>query len=84
MGGSFIGRQLYRFMHSQITSMVKGQEDTPTAYLMQAMVREMPLRTMGMMGDGPFSRQMLEALLDMINGHNMRGLFSFIKAAIRK
>lgn len=84
MRGSFIGRQLYRFMEGQIGKMIDGQDGTPTAYLMQAMVREMPLRSMMMMGEGPFNRQMLEALLIMINGHFFKGLFAFVGAAFRK
>jgi beta-glucosidase len=84
MRESFIGRQLYSFMEGQIAKMIEGQEGTPTAYLMQAMVREMPLRSMLMMGEGPFNREMLIALLTMINGQFFKGLFSFIKAAIQK
>lgn len=84
MRGSFIARQLYNFMESQMAKMIEGQEGTPTAYLMQAMVQEMPLRSIMMMGNGPFNREMLNALLDMVNGHFFKGLFSFIGAAIRK
>ena len=84
MTGSFIGRQLYSFMDRQMAKMIAGQEGTPTAFLMEAMVREMPLRTMLMMGDGPLNREMLNSLLTMINGHYFKGLFSFIKAAIQK
>jgi beta-glucosidase len=84
MNESFIGRQLHSFMKGQIGKMIEGQEGTPTAYLMEAMVREMPLRSMLMMGDGPFNREMLEALLDMINGHFFKGLFAFVGAAFRK
>jgi beta-glucosidase len=84
MSASFIGRQLYSFMEGQINKMIAGQEGTPTAFLMEAMVREMPLRTMLMMGDGPLNREMLNALLTMINGNNFKGLFAFIKAVIQK
>ena len=83
MRESFIGRQLYRFMEGQFNKMIQGQEGTPTAYLMQAMLREMPLRSMLMMGEGPFNRQMLEALVIMINGHFFKGLFSLAGAVIR-
>ena len=64
--------------------MIAGQEGTPTAYLMQAMAREMPLRSMLMMGDGPLSRGMLDSLLVIINGDFFKGLFSFVRAALRK
>jgi beta-glucosidase len=84
MSASFIGRQLFSFMEGQIGKMIEGQEGTPTAFLMEAMVREMPLRSMLMMGEGPLNREMLNALLTMINGHNLKGLFSFIKAVIQK
>ncbi|MBK5109156.1 MAG: glycoside hydrolase family 3 C-terminal domain-containing protein, partial [Anaerolineales bacterium] len=84
MRESFIGRQLYSFMQGQIAKMIEGQEGTPTAYLMQAMVVEMPLRSMLMMGEGPFNREMLDALVVIINGHFFKGLFSFVKAILRK
>ncbi|MCJ7533962.1 MAG: glycoside hydrolase family 3 C-terminal domain-containing protein [Anaerolineales bacterium] len=84
MSASFIGRQLYRFMERQIAKMIVGQEDTPTAFLMEAMVCEMPLRSMLMMGDSPLNREMLDALLIMINGNTFKGLSAFIKAVIQK
>ncbi|MGB5846728.1 MAG: glycoside hydrolase family 3 C-terminal domain-containing protein [Anaerolineales bacterium] len=84
MSASFIGRQLYSFMERQIAKMIVGQEDTPTAFLMEAMVCEMPLRSMLMMGDSPLNREMLDALLIMINGNTFKGLSAFIKAVIQK
>ena len=84
MSASFIGRQLYRFMESQIAKMIVGQEDTPTAFLMEALVREMPLRSMLMMGDSPLNREMLDAMLIMINGNTFKGMSAFIKAVIQK
>jgi beta-glucosidase len=84
MRESFIGRQLYSFIQGQMEKMIAGQEGTPTAYLMQAMAREMPLRSMLMMGEGPFNREMLDALVVIINGHFFKGLFSFVRAALRK
>ena len=84
MSASFIGRQLYSFMERQIAKMIVGQEDTPTAFLMEAMVCEMPLRSMLMMGDSPLNREMLDALLIMINGNTFKGMSAFIKAVIQK
>jgi beta-glucosidase len=80
MNDSFIARQLYSVMRRQIAKMIAGQEGTPTALLMEAMVREMPMRSLLMMGDGPFTRETLDALLLMINGKILRGLTSFIGA----
>jgi len=79
MSSSFIGRQLYSMMKTQIKKMVKGMEDTPTALMMETMVDQMPLRGMLMMG-GSMNRDKLEALLLMINGHFFKGLSAFIQA----
>jgi beta-glucosidase len=79
MTGSFIGRQLYKMLSAQIAKMVKGKEDTPTGLLMLTMVKEMPLRSMLMMG-GPMNRPKLEALLLMLNGHFFKGLVALTRA----
>ena len=78
MSGSAIGRYLYKMLNDQIAKMVQGKEDTPTGKLMRAMVKEMPLRSMLMMG-GAMNRTKLEALLLMINGHLLKGLVAFLK-----
>ena len=84
MGNSFVARQLYKVMQKQIAKMVEGQEDTPTGIFMSAMVKEMPLRSMLMMGDGPLNRGQLEALLMMINGRFFKGLGAFLKVGKSK
>ena len=80
MRASFIARQLYSFMESQVSKRIKGREDTPTAYLMQSMLHEIPLRQMLMTDDSPFNRPMLEALLLIINGRFFKGLYQLIKS----
>ena len=82
MRATFIGRQLYSFLESQVRKRIKGREDTPTAYLMQSMLHEIPLRQMLMTDDSPFNRPMLEALLLIINGRFLKGLYSLIKSLI--
>jgi beta-glucosidase len=79
MSGSFIGRQLHKMMKNQIGKMVLGKEDTPMGMLMNAIIDEMPLRGMLMMG-GALNRSKLEALLMMINGSFFKGLAAFITA----
>lgn len=79
MSGSFIGKQLYKMVKNQIDKLFLEQADTPTGVLMQAMVQDMPLRSMMTFG-GPFDRKQLEALLLMINGRFWKGLVAFIKA----
>jgi beta-glucosidase len=84
MTDSFIARQIYNFLNRQMRQMIQDQEDTPTALLMEAMLREIPLRAMLMMGDGTFNCEMLDALLIMINGKFFRGVGALIKAMRNK
>ncbi len=84
MSDSFIGRQLFSFMEKQMAKRFHGQEGTPTALLMEAMTRELPLRSMLMVSDGPLTREMLDALLIMINGKLFKGIFLLIKAIVQR
>jgi beta-glucosidase len=79
MSGSFIGRRLFNMLKNEMDKMIKDKEDTPTGIMMAAMVQEMPLRSMLMMG-GSMNRDKLEALLLMINGHFFKGLLAFIRS----
>jgi beta-glucosidase len=83
MQDSFIGRQFYGMVKKQMGKMIAGQEGTPMALLMEAMFREMPLRGM-LMGNTPLTREMLEALLLMMNGRYFRGLLALIRSMVRR
>ncbi|MGC9394222.1 MAG: beta-glucosidase [Anaerolineae bacterium] len=83
MQDSFIGRQFAGMMKKQMEKMVVGKEDTPMALLMEAVFHEMPLRGM-LMGDSPLNREMLDALLLMMNGRFFKGLFAFVRAVLKK
>ncbi len=74
---SFIGRQLTNRMQRQISEMVKEDPDSPTAVLMNAMIKESPLRIMMMFGG--LTRDMLDALLLLLNGKYLRGLVGLLK-----
>lgn len=80
LNGSFIGKQLNGLMAKQMANMINGQEDTPTAVLMHSMAREAPLRTLLMMGNGDISRDMLDALVDILNGKTVHGAGDLLKA----
>ncbi|MBE2222206.1 MAG: glycoside hydrolase family 3 C-terminal domain-containing protein, partial [Anaerolineae bacterium] len=84
LNGTFIGRQLNNMMQKQMAKMIVGQEETPTAALMEAMGRQSPLRTMLMMGDGSVTRDMLDALLVMLNGKSIKGAGALLKAMRNK
>jgi beta-glucosidase len=80
MTDSFLARQLFSVLKKQIGKMIEGQEDSPIAILMDAMMREMPLRAMLMMDVG-IGRVKLEALVMMINGKFLKGLGAFFKGS---
>lgn len=84
LGDTFIGRQLMNVTRQQISKMIAGLEDTPTALLMHAMIKEMPLRGMLVFGGGVLNRAMLEALLVMINGKFLEGLAALLRAIAKK
>lgn len=84
LSGSLIGRQLIRMMNKQISKMIAGIEGTPTAMLMEAMIRELPLRGMLTFGDGTLTREMIEALLVLINGKFFQGAGALIQALRNK
>jgi hypothetical protein len=71
-------------MSAQIGKLIAGQEDTPMGLLMEAMSREMPLRGMLMGGDSRLTREMLEALLLLINGRFFRGVGALIRAILSR
>ena len=78
MSDSFVGRQLVNRMQNQVDQMFKQDPDSPTAILMNAMMTESPFRILMMFGG--LRRNMLEALLLLLNGNIFRGLAAFIKA----
>ena len=84
MSDSFIGRLLHDYMGKQISKLIAGQEDTPTALLMKVMIDEAPLRTLLMAGEGKITHPMLEAMLIMINGHFFKGAAALVKAVRSK
>jgi beta-glucosidase len=83
MHESFIGRQFAGMMKKQMDKMLAGKEDTPMALLITTMAREMPLRSM-LMGNTPFTREMLDALLLMMNGRFFKGLFALMRAVLSR
>ena len=84
MTDTFIGRLLYNFMGKQMAKMIQGQEGTPTALLMEAMAKEVPLRSILMSSDGSLTREMLDGIVIMVNGQFFKGAVELIKAARAK
>jgi beta-glucosidase len=84
MTDSLFARGLYFLMKSKFSNMIAGQEGTPTALVMEAFFREMPMRSMLMSSGNPLTREMLQSLLMMINGKFFKGFVSLIKAILYK
>jgi beta-glucosidase len=80
MSDSFVGRQLFSFLRREMAKVIQGQEGTPTALLTEAMAYEIPMRSMLMFGGGPLNREMVDALLVMINGKFFRGAVALLRA----
>ena len=80
-------RQALAFMKNKavVKKMFKStDEDNPMLDMVEAMLKEMPLRSMLMMSDGALKRSTLDALLLMINGSFFRGLFALLKSVVAK
>jgi len=85
MQDSFIGRMLFKMMKSQVHKMfANGEEENPLLDMIDNMLLEMPLRSMGMMSDGAVSRGALNGLLLMINGKFFKGSATLLKNIINK
>jgi beta-glucosidase len=84
MTDSLIGRMLGSIVGKQIGKIMEGQEDTPSAILMESMAMQGPLRTILMSGDDSINREMLDGLVVMLNGQFFKGAAALIKAARNK
>ncbi|HEY9086597.1 MAG TPA: glycoside hydrolase family 3 C-terminal domain-containing protein [Anaerolineaceae bacterium] len=85
MRDSWIGRLLFDMMRRQVKKMVKDAEsDNPIAALIDAMLAEMPLRSMLMMSNGALTRETLDGLLMMMNGRFFRGLAALVRGIRQK
>jgi beta-glucosidase len=85
MNDTFIGKQLFSLMSSQVKKMFKGtEEDNPLIGMVESMLKEMPLRSLGMMSNGALKTSTMNALLLMMNGHGWKGLAALIKSFVVK
>jgi len=75
-----VGRWLERMIRRNMEQMMAGMEESPTTMLFTAMMRDAPLRLLLMVSQGAFSRDMLAAILLLINRKPLRGLVALIKA----
>jgi beta-glucosidase len=80
MDDSWIGRSLFRLLKKMQARMLQGQEESVTTLIWRAGLQTAPMRAILLLDNASFSRESLEALLMMINGHFIKGLSALIKA----
>lgn len=87
MQDSFIGRMLFKMMKRQVHKMfasAEDEEENPLLDMVDNMLLEMPLRSMGMMSDGTVNRKTLDGLLMMINGKYFKGLGAILNGIVKR
>jgi beta-glucosidase len=83
MHDSWLARLLHRQMYAQIRKTSGHDPESPTAMMFESMAKEIPMRSLLMLGNGVFSVRMLEAIMLMINGYYWKGLRALIAARKR-
>lgn len=76
----WLGRRLSNMILKQSGKMAMGDPDLKV--MMDKMIKDMPLRLIAMMsdsGDGGMTLNQVEGLLEMLNGHYIKGLRQFRK-----
>jgi beta-glucosidase len=80
MQGSFVGRQLKKIMQNQLKERIKQDPDSPNSQMMQAAIQTAPPRLI-MMFTNILNRDMMDGLMEMINGRFFKGLLTLLRAA---
>ncbi|MFN2113310.1 MAG: glycoside hydrolase family 3 C-terminal domain-containing protein, partial [Anaerolineales bacterium] len=84
LNGTLAGRWLAGYLNSQLGKMVSDDPDSPNSQMMRSVVKNMPLRGIGMMSGGLVTRGVLEGVLTMVNGRFLKGLIAALRASRRK
>ena len=78
-----LGRLLGFYLDIQLKEMIKEDPDSSAAQMTRAVVEGMPLRSLVMMGGGRVSRDMVDEILEALNGGFFKGLARILRL-IRK
>jgi beta-glucosidase len=76
--GTFVGGLIYWAAGRSIRKFAGKNADAKTIEMMRAMITEMPMKSMAMMGGG-MSRSRIDGILDMVNGKFFRGLAAIFR-----
>jgi beta-glucosidase len=75
---TFVGGIIYKGAMRNIAKMAGDNADTKTREMMAAVVRELPLKSMAIMGPG-LSMDTVDGLITMMNGRFLRGLWQVLR-----
>ncbi len=78
----FLGRVIYRIMEKQVIRMTK--DDTGIALMIERSLKELPLRSIVLMGQGKISLVMAQGIVDLVNRKYIIGLYRFIAGLLIK
>ena len=73
-------RILKRIIEKQALKVIGDDINSPNAQMVQAMLKDAPLRTIIMFGGAAFNQGMGEGLLKMINGQFLKGLILLLRS----
>ncbi len=74
---TFVGKIVMKVADHVVKSKTTGGPEDQA--MMTAMIREMPFHSMVNSGGGIITENMLEAILDLLNGHYMKGIGKLLK-----
>lgn len=80
MKDTFFGRLLYNSLQKKLRYMFEKDENDPMFKMMEKMLSEMPLKNLVMFSKGKISKKSTEALLTILNGKYLKGIYAFIKS----
>jgi hypothetical protein len=84
LSGTLAGRWLAGYLNSYLQKLISDDPDSPNSQMMRSVVKNMPLRGIGMMSGGLVPRGVLEGVLTMVNGRFLKGLIAALRASRRK
>jgi len=81
MRTTFLGRQLHKSIAGAMQGMAERSNDKVLSKMMEGIAAEMPLRQLVAFSGGKLSFAMAEAMLTIMNGRTLAGMWQLIKAA---
>jgi beta-glucosidase len=82
-GSTLLGRLVQKIAMGALKKMLGDKEEPKTVAMMQAMVREMPLKNFGMLGGVPIPMETIDGLILILNRHLFKGLIMMLKGGKR-